>query len=296
MSPAWARLRRAQAAGPEQPATAPVRSTRGHRPGACPRVRGGSVHADRAGSPRYPPRPAASRRSGAIEAHIEEGDDMSKTIRLAAAAAALFAALPAVGRRPCRSRPRLPADAGLTLVSGGCGPGFHRGPFLGCRPNGAGRSSGRWSAARRSAARCCCPCRTASAADPTSPGGTSRRGTSSPLTMPSGDPLSIHSTLIRNKTRTRWPRRSRQEGSPMSHAAAPGRRRGRIWPCSPPSCAASRCWRAGRRRDGQGGACAARWRWRGSVNTSGPRTGGADSTPPSRGVRTSSTRLRTHPP
>ncbi len=23
----------------------------------------------------------------------------------------------------------------VTLVAGGCGPGFHRGPFMGCRPN-----------------------------------------------------------------------------------------------------------------------------------------------------------------
>jgi hypothetical protein len=24
----------------------------------------------------------------------------------------------------------------ITLVAGGCGPGFHRGPYGGCRPNG----------------------------------------------------------------------------------------------------------------------------------------------------------------
>ncbi len=26
-------------------------------------------------------------------------------------------------------------EAALTLVAGGCGPGFHRGPMGGCRPN-----------------------------------------------------------------------------------------------------------------------------------------------------------------
>jgi hypothetical protein len=30
------------------------------------------------------------------------------------------------------------APAGMTIqVAGGCGPGFHRGPYGGCRPNGA---------------------------------------------------------------------------------------------------------------------------------------------------------------
>ena len=28
------------------------------------------------------------------------------------------------------------ADAQVILISGGCGPAFHRGPFGGCRPNG----------------------------------------------------------------------------------------------------------------------------------------------------------------
>ncbi len=33
--------------------------------------------------------------------------------------------------------PLAPAESGptITLVSGGCGFGFHRGPFGGCRPN-----------------------------------------------------------------------------------------------------------------------------------------------------------------
>ncbi|RYC31625.1 hypothetical protein D3273_12135 [Lichenibacterium minor] len=59
---------------------------------------------------------------------------MSKTIKLAAAAAALFAALP-LGAEAMPIAPAASADAGMTLVAGGCGPGFHRGPFLGCRPN-----------------------------------------------------------------------------------------------------------------------------------------------------------------
>ena len=59
---------------------------------------------------------------------------MSKTIKLAAAAAALFAALP-LSAEAMPIAPAGAADAGVTLVAGGCGPGFHRGPFLGCRPN-----------------------------------------------------------------------------------------------------------------------------------------------------------------
>ena len=34
-------------------------------------------------------------------------------------------------------------DSGITLVAGGCGPGFHRGPYGGCRPNGYGPRFGR---------------------------------------------------------------------------------------------------------------------------------------------------------
>ncbi len=59
---------------------------------------------------------------------------MSKTIKLAAAAAALFAALP-LSAEAMPIAPAASADAGVTFVAGGCGPGFHRGPFLGCRPN-----------------------------------------------------------------------------------------------------------------------------------------------------------------
>ena len=66
---------------------------------------------------------------------------MSKTIKLAAAAAALFAALP-LSAEAMPIAPASSADAGVTLVAGGCGPGFHRGPFMGCRPNGFVRGFG----------------------------------------------------------------------------------------------------------------------------------------------------------
>ena len=59
---------------------------------------------------------------------------MTKTIKLAAAAAALFASLP-LSAEAMPLAPAAPADAGVTLVAGGCGPAFHRGPFGGCRPN-----------------------------------------------------------------------------------------------------------------------------------------------------------------
>ncbi len=61
---------------------------------------------------------------------------MRKTIKLAVAAAFITAALPLSAEAfPISSAPAAANDAGVTLVSGGCGPGFHRGPFLGCRPN-----------------------------------------------------------------------------------------------------------------------------------------------------------------
>ncbi|RYB02444.1 GCG_CRPN prefix-to-repeats domain-containing protein [Lichenibacterium ramalinae] len=62
---------------------------------------------------------------------------MLKTIRLAAAAAVIIAALPLSAEAfPVATAPVAGPDAGVTLVAGGCGPGFHRGPLLGCRPNG----------------------------------------------------------------------------------------------------------------------------------------------------------------
>ena len=48
---------------------------------------------------------------------------MSRTITLAAAAVALFAALP-LSAEAMPIAPATSADAGVTLVAGGCGPGF----------------------------------------------------------------------------------------------------------------------------------------------------------------------------
>ena len=55
---------------------------------------------------------------------------------------AIFAAvigLSGLATAPVQAMPiaPLPASApAVTLVSGGCGVGFHRGPYGGCRPNG----------------------------------------------------------------------------------------------------------------------------------------------------------------
>jgi hypothetical protein len=45
----------------------------------------------------------------------------------------LLAAPFAAQAMPLQSKPA--SDGPLTLVAGGCGPGFHRGPYGGCRPN-----------------------------------------------------------------------------------------------------------------------------------------------------------------
>jgi hypothetical protein len=42
---------------------------------------------------------------------------------------------------PSQAMPFAPADkapSAITLTAGGCGPGFHRGPHGGCRPNAGG--------------------------------------------------------------------------------------------------------------------------------------------------------------
>ena len=60
----------------------------------------------------------------------------TKPFKLAAAAAVMISALPISAEAfPVATVPAASADAGITLVAGGCGPGFHRGPLLGCRPN-----------------------------------------------------------------------------------------------------------------------------------------------------------------
>lgn len=61
---------------------------------------------------------------------------MTKKIALAALTSAFLAAVPL----SAEAFPVSPAPAGadqghVTLVAGGCGIGFHRGPFGGCRPN-----------------------------------------------------------------------------------------------------------------------------------------------------------------
>lgn len=61
---------------------------------------------------------------------------MSKIARLAAVAALISALSLSAQAMPVAPAPAASAEAGLTFVAGGCGPGFHRGPFMGCRPNG----------------------------------------------------------------------------------------------------------------------------------------------------------------
>ncbi len=61
---------------------------------------------------------------------------LTKPLKLAAAAALMMSALPVSAEAfPVATVPAASGDAGITLVAGGCGPGFHRGPFFGCRPN-----------------------------------------------------------------------------------------------------------------------------------------------------------------
>ncbi len=59
-----------------------------------------------------------------------------RTTMLATFAAAVLMAPLSAGAQTARPLPLASTDVpGLTLVSGGCGPAFHRGPFGGCRPN-----------------------------------------------------------------------------------------------------------------------------------------------------------------
>jgi hypothetical protein len=64
---------------------------------------------------------------------------MSKTFKFVALGAALGMLIP-LFPLGAGAMPIAPASPGvsapeLTLVAGGCGPGFHRGPYGGCRPN-----------------------------------------------------------------------------------------------------------------------------------------------------------------
>lgn len=61
---------------------------------------------------------------------------MRKHLTLAAAAAMLMSVPFAAQAFPVATSPVPGTEAPVTLVAGGCGIGFHRGPWLGCRPNG----------------------------------------------------------------------------------------------------------------------------------------------------------------
>ena len=68
-----------------------------------------------------------------------------RTILVKSAAAAVLAGAMAISAAPAEALPAgiqaLPLASGqpeVTLVSGGCGPYRHRGPFGGCRPNFVG--------------------------------------------------------------------------------------------------------------------------------------------------------------
>jgi hypothetical protein len=64
---------------------------------------------------------------------------MSRTRVLAFACAALGSSLALFGAQafPISSIDAQLGTSDVTLVAGGCGIGFHRGPYGGCRPNGA---------------------------------------------------------------------------------------------------------------------------------------------------------------
>ena len=64
-----------------------------------------------------------------------------KKIVLAAAAAStlLFGGIDAAGAMTAGAIPLAESAPAVTLVAGGCGIGFHRGPYGGCRPNGGFR-------------------------------------------------------------------------------------------------------------------------------------------------------------
>ena len=69
---------------------------------------------------------------------------MKTTILAAAAASALlFVGVDAASAMTAGAIPLADdAQPSVTLVSGGCGPAFHRGPYGGCRPNFGGYGYG----------------------------------------------------------------------------------------------------------------------------------------------------------
>ena len=62
---------------------------------------------------------------------------MRKYLSLAAGAAMFVSVMPFTAQAfPISAAPTAGAQDEITLVAGGCGVGFHRGPYGGCRPNG----------------------------------------------------------------------------------------------------------------------------------------------------------------
>ncbi len=60
---------------------------------------------------------------------------MRRTLSLAAGAAMLISIPLAAEALPVAPAPNNGGDPQVTLVAGGCGVAFHRGPYGGCRPN-----------------------------------------------------------------------------------------------------------------------------------------------------------------
>lgn len=63
---------------------------------------------------------------------------MLKSILSLSAAAALTFAASAVQAMPASADVGGLSSPHIVLAAGGCGPGWHRGPYGGCRPNGPG--------------------------------------------------------------------------------------------------------------------------------------------------------------
>ena len=83
-------------------------------------------------APLFPAR-AVDRRGDFPHREPKDEEPMRKYLLSAVVAVAAFAAVEA------QAFPSAPAtssgNADVILVAGGCGPGFHRGPHGGCRPN-----------------------------------------------------------------------------------------------------------------------------------------------------------------
>lgn len=62
---------------------------------------------------------------------------LKSMLSLSAAAGLVFAAASAAQAMPLSGDVGGVSSPHVILVAGGCGPGFHRGPYGGCRPNGA---------------------------------------------------------------------------------------------------------------------------------------------------------------